>query len=201
MQRACNICDEFLAWTKTMKAKPRKCITVGYRQFDKRTDSGKYKKLKNVIYAPFDPSIFIGGIHMRSILDLSKSDDASITLLRDHFKFLGRWMSIDLYEHKVQIFIRARFKEKLETIDKSNVPGFMKLWLYQHYLLSQLAWPFLIYDLPLSFAKSFESDISMRLKSWAGLYRGADTGAMFRSRKLLDKSPLLQNATDKVQPT
>ena len=184
-----------------MKAKPRKCITVGYRQFDKRTDSGKYKKLKNVIYAPFDPSIFIGGIHMRSILDLSKSDDASITLLRDHFKFLGRWMSIDLNEHKVQIFIRARFKEKLETIDKSNVPGFMKLWLYQHYLLSQLAWPFLIYDLPLSFAKSFESDISMRLKSWAGLYRGADTGAMFRSRKLLDKSPLLQNATDKVQPT
>jgi len=56
-------------------------------------------------------------------------------------------MSIDLNEHKVQIFIRARFKEKLETIDKSNVSGFMKLWLYQHYLLSQLAWLVLVLTL------------------------------------------------------
>ncbi len=184
MQHACDICDEFLTWTITMKAKPRKCITVGYRQFDKRTDSGKYMKLKNVKYAPFDPGIFIGGKRMRSIIDLTKSDDASVTLLRDHFKFLGRWISIELNEHKIQTFLSARFLEKVEKVNRSNVSGFMKLWLYQNYLLSQLAWPFLIYDLPLSFAKSLESTLSMKLKSWAHLYRGAEIGALFRSRKL-----------------
>lgn len=185
MQRACDICDKFLSWTKTMKAKPRKCVAVGYRQFDKRTDSGKYKKLKNVKYAPFDPRIFIGGKPMRSILNLDISDDATITLLRDHFKFLGRWISIELNEHKIQSFIRARFLEKLVIVDRCNVSGFMKLWIYQHYLLSQLAWPFLVYDLPISFARSLESESIMKLKSWAHLYRGADTGALFRRRELL----------------
>ena len=184
MQKACFICDEFLEWTKTMKAKPRKCVSVGYRQFDKRTDKGKYKKHKDVKYAPFDPVIFIGGKKMRFIFDEDKSDDATVTLLRDHFKFLGRWISIDLNEIKIQTFIRARFLKEVEIIDRSNVTGFMKLWLYQHYLLSHLAWPFLIHDLPLSFARSLESAVSMKLKKWARLYRGADTGALFRSREL-----------------
>ena len=184
MQRACNICDKFLEWTKTMRAKPRKCVAVGYRQFDKRSDKGKYKKHRNVKYAPFDPGIIIGGKRMRFIFDEDKSDDATVTLLRDHFKFLGRWISIDLNELKIQSFIRARFLKEVEIIESSNVTGFMKLWLYQHYLLSHLAWPFLIHDLPLSFARSLESAITMKLKKWARLYRGADTGALFRSRDL-----------------
>ena len=85
-----------------MRAKPRKCVAVGYRQFDKRSDKGKYKRHKNVKYAPFDPDIFIGGKRMRFIFDEDKSDDA---MLRDHFKFLGRWISIDLNELKIQLVL------------------------------------------------------------------------------------------------
>ena len=166
-----------------MKAKPRKCIAIGFRQFDKRTDSGKYKKHYPVKYSPFDPAISIGGKLMKFIFNKEMSEDATKTLLRDHFKFLGRWISIDLNEIKVKRFVRAQFEKEVEMIESSNIPGFSKLWLYQHYLLSHLAWPFLIHDLPMSFAKELESYIGKRLKRWARLYRGADTGALFRSNE------------------
>ena len=172
-QQACDVCDIFLEWSKTMRAKPRKCIAMGFRQFDKRTDSGKYKKHKNVKYAPFDPRITIGGKY-------------TLTLLRDHFKFLGRWISIDLNEHEVQCFVRAQFLKEIKMIENSNVTGFMKLWLYQHYLLSHLAWPFLIHDLPMSFAKTLEADITMCLNNWAHIYRGVDNRILFRSPTNLD---------------
>jgi hypothetical protein len=77
--------------------------------------------------------------------------------------------------------VRTIFDDEIKLIGKTKLTGFMKLWLYQHYLLSHLAWPFLIHDFPLSFAKELESSIAMVLKRWAGLYRGADNGALFRS--------------------
>ena len=182
LQKACDVAGKFLSWTKTMKAKPRKCIAVGFRQFDKRTDSGRFVPHFNLTYAPFDPKVTISGHRMKFLVDESKPVDPSVSLLRDHFKFLGRWISIDLNEFKVNHFLKTRFMEEVNLVEKTRLTGFMKLWLYQHYLLAHLAWPFLIQDLTMSFAKELESSISMTLKRWAGLYRGADTGSLFRSR-------------------
>ena len=39
-------------------------------------------------------------------------------LKQDHFKFLGRWICIDLHEHDVQKKIRSRFFEELDMIGK-----------------------------------------------------------------------------------
>ena len=58
----------------------------------------------------------------------------------------------------------------------------MKLWLYQHYLLAHLSWPFLIHDLPVSLANDLQKKSNLTLKKWAGIYRGADIGSLFRSR-------------------
>jgi len=58
----------------------------------------------------------------------------------------------------------------------------MKLWLYQHFIISRLSWPFIVHDFSFSFAKTLEKSISVQLKKWAGLFKGADTGALFRSR-------------------
>ena len=211
-QQACDTCDSFLKWSKTMMAKPRKCVALGFRQFDPRYDRGKYKKHYNVKYSPFDPEIYISGKRMRFIFNDAQPDDAKQSLLRDHFKFLGRWISIDLNEIKVQEFVRARALKEFALIDKCKINGFIKLWLYQHYWLSHLAWPFLIHDFPISFARALESDINLRMKKWIGLYRGADNGSLFRSRKLLGlgltstshffckmqviKCSLLDNSTD-----
>ena len=38
-------------------------------------------------------------------------------------------------------------------VDESAVNGLMKLWIYQHFLLSKISWPFMIYNFSLSFCK------------------------------------------------
>jgi hypothetical protein len=187
LQLSCDKTDVFLNWTGTMKAKPRKCVTMGFRQFDKRTDSGKFRRHKNTKYSPFDPNVFISGHKMKFIFNdrISKNEaDPKKRILRDHFKFLGRWISIDLNEIEVRNLIRDRFLSEIKLVNSSKVSGFMKLWLYQHYILSHLAWPFIIHDLSLSFASELHDSIKTTLKKWAGLYRSADVGSLFRSKDL-----------------
>ena len=186
MQEACDTTDRFLSWSQTMKAKPRKCIAAGWKQFDPRFDSGKFTPARQTRYAPFNPNISISGTPMKFMLEKIKSPpDAPGSLERlkqDHFKFLGRWICIDLHEHDVQKFVRSRFFEELDMIGKCKVTGFMKLWLYQHYLLAHLSWPFLIHDLPVSLANDLQKKSNLTLKRWAGIFRGADIGSLFRSR-------------------
>jgi len=54
--------------------------------------------------------------------------------------------------------------EEINTIDNSLVNGFMKLWLYQFYLLARTSWPFLIYDFEQSVAVDIEKQINIKLK-------------------------------------
>ena len=178
LQAACDRTDSFLSWSKTMKAKPRKCITVGYRQFDKRTDSGYYTPHHATRYSAFDPGVSISGHSMKFLFN----PNAKKELARDHFKFLGRWIGIDLNEKAVKNSIRKQFIEEVSLIDKSKVNGLMKLWLYQFYVLAHLAWPFLVHDFNYSFSVELQDMISVKLKRWAKLYRGADIGSLFRSR-------------------
>ena len=91
LQLACAYTDKFLCWTKTMKAKPRKCITVGYRQFDPRNKpsakSSSFKASFDTIYSAFDPQVSIAGTRMVYLLNPLIDKDI---LTHDHFKFLGR---------------------------------------------------------------------------------------------------------------
>jgi hypothetical protein len=217
MQKACDTTDVFLEWSQTMKAKPTKCVTVGFRQFDKRTDSGKYTRVGNTRYAPYNPNVRISGKEMLFLLDLTKPDDVTMTLLRDHFKFLGRWIGISLDEKKVKIFVKSCFLKDVALVEKSKVNGLMKLWLYQFYILSHLSWPFLVHDFSYSFAVELEMFINSKLKKWAKLYRGADLGSLFRSRSMAGlgltsithhftkmqvvKCSLLQNSVDPIVQT
>ena len=43
----------------------------------------------------------------------------------------------------------------------------------------------LVHDFKIWFARELEKLIMMRLKKWAGLYRGSDVGALFRRREHL----------------
>lgn len=183
MQGACDRCDVWLAWTKTMHAKPRKCISFAMRQFDARfkakPGNAQFTPTYGTKHSAFDPLITIAGQKMHYILN---PDIAEGKLTRDHFKFLGRWIHIDLCETKVQAHVRASFQREVKLVNSCHVNGLMKLWLYQYYLLAHLSWPFLIHDFPISFARELESSMSTTLKRWTGLYRGADVGSLFRSR-------------------
>ena len=61
----------------------------------------------------------------------------------------------------------------------------MKLWIYQHYILSKLAWPFLIHDFNLDFATKLQQNANVYLKRWAGVLKGADAGVLYRPKRFL----------------
>jgi hypothetical protein len=73
----------------------------------------------------------------------------------------------------------------MEKIEKSGVNGLCKLFLYQHFVVTRLSWPFLVHDLCLTFANELEEIATKRLKAWSGLYRSADVGALYRQREHL----------------
>ena len=114
---------------------------------------------------------------MRSIADVAVNPD---DFKEFHF---GRWIAADLSEQAIRNRIESNFQRDMDLVEKSLLNGFQKLWLYQFYVLSFLAWPFLVQDLVLSFAVKLRKSVSVQLKKWAGVYRGAEVGILFRSNK------------------
>ena len=60
---------------------------------------------------------------------------------------------------------------------------YMKLWLYQHYAVAFLAWPFTVYDLDVSWVSELEKIANRFLKRWAGLYKRAVLSILYRPRE------------------
>ena len=141
-QYICDKTNAWLEWSVTMKAKPNKCVTLGFRKFHKNIKTEYFKPVADTIYSPFDPGLKISGQPMRFILNLNEPDPFKA----EHFKFLGRWIHYCLSEHKIKLKIWDTIMGDFCTDDQSLVNGFMKLWIYQFYLLSHLSWPFLVYD-------------------------------------------------------
>ena len=179
MQLAVDDTDRWLKWTETMKAKPSKCIALGCKLFAKKIKNERFVPLTDSIYSPFDPKIVISGQPMRFIVNPNEKDPFKAT----HFKFLGRWLNPLLKENDIKNRLRTSLIDDIDKIEQSKINGFMKLWLYQFYVLSHLSWPFLIYDLDKSFAEDLQRNINMKLKRWAGICRTAENGLLFRTRK------------------
>ena len=131
---------------------------------------------------PLRPEPHDAGKKMRFIVDTEANPDS---VQSDHFKELGRWISVDLSEDKMKAEIGRRVSQDLEKLELSGVNGLSKLFLYEHFLVSRLSWVFLVHDLSASFAQSLDKKVIPRLKSWAGLFRSSDLGALFRRREHL----------------
>ena len=72
------------------KAKAPKCVCLGMKKFDPKFEP---------IYAPYDPDLKIDGAKIRFIVNAA-ADPSSLQY--DHFKELGRLISVDLSEDKVR---------------------------------------------------------------------------------------------------
>jgi len=209
-QYICDKTNAWLEWSVTMKAKPNKCVTLGFmiRKFHKNIKMEYFKPVTDTIYSPFDPGLKINGQPMRFILNLNEPDPFKA----EHFKFLGRWIHYFLSEHKIKLKIWDTIMGDFCTVDQSLVNGFMKLWIYQFYLLSHLSWPFLVYDFDRTFILDLQKQSNAYLKKWAGINKSAENGLLFRSkenfglgltsivdhfeRMQLIKCTLLQNSVD-----
>ena len=53
--------------------------------------------------------------------------------------------------------IKDNFIGNLEITSKANITGPMKFWLYNHFIVAFITWPFMIYDLPISFGEELKA--------------------------------------------
>jgi len=166
-----------------MQANPKKCITMGMKKFDPRyVPNIDYERYGDTVYCPYDPNLTIGGEKLKFIVNAAADPDS---LQFDHFKELGRFISVNLKEDKMETEICRRLEKDMNTVDACGVNGLCKLFLYEHFVVRRLSWVFMVHDLSLSFSQELDRKTIPRLKSWAGLYRGTEVGALFRSREHL----------------
>lgn len=182
-QRVLNKTMIWLDWTKTMRAKPKKCVSLAWRQFKRGAISKEgYVPVSDTIYSAYDPLLLIDGKPLNFIEGINSDHE----FLARHFKFLGRWISSDLDDEATKRKFEADFFKWLALVDKDLVNGLMKLWIYQHYIIAKSSWPLLVHDFNRDFAvKIIQQPTGVYLRRWAGLYKSADIGTLYRPRELL----------------
>jgi hypothetical protein len=164
-----------------MQENVKKCVSMAMKKFNTSEQHLDADRYGSTVYCPFDPHLNIGGAKIRFIVDVA-ADPNSFAF--DHFKELGRWISVDLKETKVKSLVRKRVVDDMMRVDGSGVNGFCKLFIYEFFVVRRLSWQFLVHDLCLTFAVELDKVSIPFLKRWTGLYRGADIGCLFRLQGL-----------------
>ena len=109
-----------------MPLKGRKCLSL----------SSQFERYASTVYCPYDPELTIAGTRLKFIVDVA-ADPTSLQY--DHFKELGRFISVDLKEDKMKTEVRRRLYNDMDLIDNSGVNGLCKLFLYEHFVVRRLS--------------------------------------------------------------
>src|SRR6185312_7953972 len=107
------------------------CLVGDETRFNNDEHHEEFKRYGNTVYCPFDPNLSIGGNKIRFMVDVA-ADPNSLTF--DHFKELGRWISVDLKEDKIKSVLRKRVVDDFATVDAAGINGFCKLFIYEYFL-------------------------------------------------------------------
>ena len=82
---------------------------MGMKKFDPRNEHRiEYKRFGDTVYCPLDPNLQIAGKKMRFIVN-ADADPESVQ--SDHFKELGRWISVSLSGDKMKTEIGKRLRK------------------------------------------------------------------------------------------
>ncbi len=92
------------------------------------------------------------------------------TVAEKPVKSLGRWYHATLKDSEQVDQLRQDTMCGLESINKTMLPGRLKLWCLQFGLLPRLMWPLTIYEVPISKVEKLERVVSKFAKKWLGLY-------------------------------
>ncbi|RXN17451.1 hypothetical protein ROHU_008023 [Labeo rohita] len=93
------------------------------------------------------------------------------TVAEKPVKSLGRWYHATLKDTEQVDQLMKDTICGLESINKTKLPGRLKLWCLQFGLLPRLMWPLTIYEVPISKVEKLERVISSFAKKWLGLPR------------------------------
>ena len=118
MQLVVNLIVTWLKWTDTMRGEPSKCISLGFKLFDKRIKNKFFTPLQETIYSPFDPKIVVVvGQLMKFIVDPVEKKPFKAK----HFKFLGRWLNPLLNETVIKEKIKTSLLKDMDLIQNSKL--------------------------------------------------------------------------------
>ena len=129
-QRSLDLVSQWLDWTRCMKAKPKKCKSLGLS----RTNVWFRDATDQTTYSAFDPKLNIGGCKVTFIED-------------DPFKFLGRLIFATLSDTEQRANLITKMTTDMHTIDQTPLKGIAKVWLYNHYVMSFISWSLLVLSL------------------------------------------------------
>jgi len=84
-------------------------------------------------------------------------------------KSLGQWYDASLKDKEQVDQLRKDVASGLENIDRTALPGKLKLWCMQFGLLPRLLWPLTMYEVPISKVEKLERLVSSYARKWLGL--------------------------------
>nr|XP_055041026.1 uncharacterized protein LOC129428141 [Misgurnus anguillicaudatus] len=82
---------------------------------------------------------------------------------------LGKWYDDSLSDKNNISSTREQVEEWLKKIDKSDLPGKYKCWIYQHGLLPRLMWLLTVYEVLLQTVEEMERKFNKHLRRWLGI--------------------------------
>lgn len=87
-------------------------------------------------------------------------DDPIPTVSEQPVKILGRWYNSSLKDKEQVQQLRQEIVNGLNNIDKTLLPGKLKLWCLQFGLLPRTMWPLTVYEVPLTTLEKKERTIT-----------------------------------------
>ena len=60
--------------------------------------------------------------------------------------------------------IKENLVEYLKVTNKAYIIKFMKMWLYNNFIVAYVTWPFMVYDLPISYGEKLRAVLAVNKK-------------------------------------
>ncbi|TWW73418.1 hypothetical protein D4764_15G0008120 [Takifugu flavidus] len=83
-------------------------------------------------------------------------DDPIPTVSEQPVKSLGRWYNASLKDKDQVQHLKQDITNSLKIINKTPLPGKLKLWCLQFGLLPQVMWPLTMYEVPMTTVEKME---------------------------------------------
>ena len=100
---------------------------------------------------------------------LSIQGKAIPSLTNNPIKCLGKWFDSSLTNKDSKERLQHQVAQVLRCIDKCDLSGKFKAWIFQHGLLPRLVWPLMVNEIPISSVEKVEQVVSKHLRRWLGL--------------------------------
>ena len=112
-------------------------------------------------------------------------DGERIPLLAEQpVRSLGRLYMADLSDSHMPATVMEQLVDGLERIDKSHLPGKLKVWCYQFTLYQRLMWPLKMCEITTSTVLRMDAKANNFIRKWLGLPRSLSNIGLFGKNTL-----------------